>query len=90
MNEQSMNAAAFDRWQATYDADVLVCDQAGEYPFAGYCQLMEQLFQLVHRAAVIDYDFGAPLEENISKRCHRLRNLNPFQRLAVLKRCLPD
>lgn len=48
MNEQSMNAAAFDRWQATYDADVLACDQAGEYPFAGYCQLMEQLFQLVH------------------------------------------
>lgn len=48
MNEQRMNAAAFDRWQATYDADVLACDQAGEYPFAGYCQLMEQLFQLVH------------------------------------------
>lgn len=48
MTEQSMNAAGFDRWQATYDADVLTCDAAGEYPFAGYSQLMEQLFQLVH------------------------------------------
>lgn len=48
MSEQSMTPAAFDRWQATYDADVLACDEAGEYPFAGYGQLMEQLFQLVH------------------------------------------
>lgn len=48
MTDQVMNASEFDRWQATYDADVLKCDAAGEYPFAGYQMLMEQLFQLVH------------------------------------------
>ena len=48
MKEQAMNAQGFDAWEADYDADVLTCDQAEEYPFAGYAQLHRQIFELIH------------------------------------------
>lgn len=53
------NETTFDLWQPTYDADVIACDEAGEYPFAGYRALQDQIFEIVHaRAGVSVLDLG--------------------------------
>lgn len=43
-----LDAAGFDRWQPDYDAAVRACDEAGDYPFAGYRELMEQMLNLLN------------------------------------------
>lgn len=43
-----LSAEAFDRWSASYDADVRACVEADEYPFAGYFDALEQLAELVN------------------------------------------
>lgn len=48
MEDQVLDAAGFDAWQAQYDADVAACEAAGDYPFAGYTELQQQLFDIVH------------------------------------------
>lgn len=58
MNE-AMEQNLFDLWQPNYDKDVIACDEAGEYPFAGYRQLHDQIFDIVHaREGVSVLDLG--------------------------------
>ena len=48
MENMVLDAAGFDAWQARYDADVAACEAAGDYPFAGYTDLQQQVFDIVH------------------------------------------
>ena len=59
MGHKVLNAAGFDAWQAKYDADVAACEEAGDYPFAGYTELHQQVFDIVHaREGVSVLDLG--------------------------------
>ena len=59
MGNNILDAAGFDAWQAQYDADVVACEEAGDYPFAGYSQLHQQVFDIVHaREGVSVLDLG--------------------------------
>ena len=59
MENKVLDAAGFDAWQAQYDADVAACEEAGDYPFAGYTELQQQVFDIVHaREGVSVLDLG--------------------------------
>ena len=59
MENMVLDAAGFDAWQAQYDADVAACEAAGDYPFAGYTDLQQQVFDIVHaREGVSALDLG--------------------------------
>ena len=59
MEHKVLDAAGFDAWQAKYDADVAACEEAGDYPFAGYTELHQQVFDIVHaREGVSVLDLG--------------------------------
>ena len=59
MEHKVLDAAGFDDWQAKYDADVTACEEAGDYPFAGYTELHQQVFDIVHaREGVSVLDLG--------------------------------
>ena len=59
MEHKVLDAAGFDAWQAQYDADVAACEAAGDYPFAGYTELHQQVFDIVHaREGVSVLDLG--------------------------------
>lgn len=59
MEHKVLDAAGFDAWQAKYDADVAACEEVGDYPFAGYTELHQQVFDIVHaREGVSVLDLG--------------------------------
>ena len=59
MENKVLDAAGFDAWQAQYEADVAACEAAGDYPFAGYTDLQQQIFDIVHaREGVSALDLG--------------------------------
>lgn len=59
MESKILDAAGFDAWQAQYEADVAACEAAEDYPFAGYTQLQQQMFDIVHaREGVSALDLG--------------------------------
>ena len=59
MENKLLDAAGFDAWQAQYEADVAACEEAGDYPFAGYTELHDQIFDIVHaREGVTALDLG--------------------------------
>ena len=59
MENKILDAAGFDAWQAQYEADVAACETAEDYPFAGYTQLQQQMFDIVHaREGVSALDLG--------------------------------
>ena len=56
-----MDAAFFDRWSLEYDDDVIACDEANLYPFAGYRRTLESLLDAIKAkpgAKVLDLGFG--------------------------------
>lgn len=58
MNE-IQQSAYFDTWALDYDEDVRRSDEAGEYPFAGYRKLMENVMKLAKGAGeVLDIGIG--------------------------------
>lgn len=59
MENKLLDAAGFDAWQARYEADVAACEAAEDYPFAGYSELQQQIFDIVHaREEVSVLDLG--------------------------------
>jgi len=51
----------FDLWAEEYDRDVRASDEAGEYPFAGYAQIMAEIDALItnkEKAKVLDIGIG--------------------------------
>ncbi len=56
-----MDAAFFDQWSLDYDEDVIACDEADIYPFAGYRRTIESILNVVKNypdAKVLDLGFG--------------------------------
>ncbi|HIU75277.1 MAG TPA: class I SAM-dependent methyltransferase [Candidatus Pelethocola excrementipullorum] len=56
-----LNSKEFDLWADDYDRTVDECKAEGEYPFAGYDEVLEGIYQAVHskeRARVLDVGFG--------------------------------
>ena len=59
MEHTILDAAGFDAWQAQYEADVAACEAVEDYPFAGYTELQQQIFDIVHaREGVSVLDLG--------------------------------
>ena len=59
MENKVLDAAGFDAWQAQYEADVAACEANEDYPFAGYTELQQQIFDIVHaREGVSVLDLG--------------------------------
>ena len=59
MENMVLDAAGFDAWQAQYEADVAACEANEDYPFAGYTELQQQIFDIVHaREGVTALDLG--------------------------------
>ncbi|MBQ7491104.1 MAG: class I SAM-dependent methyltransferase [Clostridia bacterium] len=70
----------FDLWQPYYDAHVIACDEAGEYPFAGYRALQDQIFEIVHAregASVLDLGCGTGrMAARLSRAGHPVTGLD--------------
>ena len=51
----------FDLWADGYDKSVQLCEEDNEYPFAGYKDVLNTIYNIVHRkekAKVLDIGFG--------------------------------
>lgn len=56
-----MDDKEFDRWADDYDQTVRTTEKAEAYPFAGYRQVMERIYELVRAGrgrSVLDVGFG--------------------------------
>lgn len=56
-----LNSKEFDIWADEYDRTVDDCKVAGEYPFAGYDEVLEEIYQAVQSkegARILDIGFG--------------------------------
>ena len=51
----------FDLWADGYDKSVQLCEEDNEYPFAGYKDVLNTIYNIIHRkekAKVLDIGFG--------------------------------
>ena len=75
-----LNAEGFDAWATESDETVRACDAAGEYPFAGYADLMDQLTDIVHAregVSVLDLGCGTgALDARLSALGHPVTGLD--------------
>ena len=56
-----LDGKGFDSWAYHYDDNVRECDEKGEYPFAGYAEVLDRIERIVLEkpgADVIDAGFG--------------------------------
>ena len=56
-----MDNRSFDLWAESYDKDVILTDDANEYPFAGYKNILSSIYSTImnrQRAVVLDIGFG--------------------------------
>lgn len=56
-----LNNKGFDLWAGGYNQSVNLCEEADEYPFAGYREVLNRIYKTIHtkqHAAVLDIGFG--------------------------------
>lgn len=55
-----MDNKGFDQWSENYDNDVEESDNKNQYPFAGYYQVLNNVYNIIdkHRGSVLDIGFG--------------------------------
>lgn len=56
-----LNDKGFDLWADDYDNSVNLCEEANEYPFAGYKDVLNKIYQTIHTkkfARILDIGFG--------------------------------
>lgn len=56
-----LDSNGFDLWADGYDKSVRLCEEADEYPFAGYKDVLNEIYGLVHeknKSRVLDIGFG--------------------------------
>lgn len=59
-----LGSRGFDLWADGYDKDVQLSDEKDDYPFAGYKEVLNTIYKLVHkieRARILDIGFGTAL-----------------------------
>lgn len=62
-----LDEKGFDLWSEGYDKSVNLCEQANEYPFAGYKNLLNNIYKLIHtknNATILDIGFGTGVLTN--------------------------
>jgi putative AdoMet-dependent methyltransferase len=56
-----LDGKGFDLWADGYDKSVNLCEEADEYPFAGYKDVVNEIYNTIHKkenARVLDIGFG--------------------------------
>lgn len=56
-----LSSKGFDLWADGYDKSVNLCEEADEYPFAGYKDVLNEIYKAVHKkkcARILDIGFG--------------------------------
>lgn len=56
-----LSSSEFDLWANDYDKSVNVCEESGEYPFAGYKNVLNNIYRRIRKvdcAKVLDIGFG--------------------------------
>ena len=56
-----LDSEGFDKWAELFDEGAIQCDEAGEYPFAGYRKLFEEITRRILESGaedVLDLGFG--------------------------------
>lgn len=56
-----LNSEGFDLWADNYDESVGLCEEADEYPFAGYKKVLNTIYQVIRNSQgkrVLDVGFG--------------------------------
>jgi len=59
--EHMLNSNGFDLWADGYDKSVNLSETADEYPFAGYKDVLDEIYNAIHersKAKVLDIGFG--------------------------------
>lgn len=62
-----LNSKGFDLWADDYDKSVGLCDEADDYPFAGYKEILNAIYGAVcdrGGASVLDIGFGTGIMMN--------------------------
>ena len=75
-----LGSDGFDLWAECYDSNVGSCEEAGEYPFAGYKDVLENIFlhvQAKASAKVLDIGFGTGvLTARLYDEGHRITGID--------------
>lgn len=64
MTDRMLSSKEFDLWADGYDTSVNLCEEANEYPFAGYKDVLNRIYKTVHAqkfANILDIGFGTGL-----------------------------
>lgn len=59
-----LGSRGFDLWADGYDKDVQLSEENDDYPFAGYKEVLNTIYKLVHKkegARILDIGFGTSL-----------------------------
>lgn len=65
-----LNNKGFDLWADGYDKSVGLSDEDGTYPFAGYKNILNEIYNRVlsrFGMVVLDIGFGTGVKESLSK-----------------------
>lgn len=90
-----LNDKEFDLWADGYDKSVRLCEEAGEYPFAGYKDVLNEIYRAVHRkknARVLDIGFGTGvLTKKLYDDGYEIYGIDFSERMiAIAKEKMPD
>lgn len=89
-----MNNKGFDLWATSYDQTVQVSNQNEEYPFAGYDEMMDVLFEKANRLSsskILDVGIGtANLAHKLYNEKHQICGIDFSQNmLEIAKEKMP-
>lgn len=85
----------FDLWADGYDESVGVCDEANEYPFAGYRNILNAIYNTAlakEQASVLDLGFGtATLTKKLYERGCRIVGVDfSGEMIRIAREKMPD
>lgn len=90
-----LNDKQFDLWADGYDKSVRNCEEAGEYPFAGYKDVLNEIYKAVHKkknARILDVGFGTGvLTKKLYDDGYEIYGIDFSERMiAIAKEKMPD
>ena len=70
------DSKGFDLWSEEYDLYVKKTENSGKYPFAGYTNILDSIFKIIHgtpNAKILDLGFGtAPISSKLYKEGYEI------------------
>lgn len=90
-----LDSYGFDLWADGYDRSVLLCEDDGSYPFAGYKEVLGMVYQIVREQGgmrILDVGFGTGiLTQKLYQDGYCIYGLDFSDRmLAIAKEKMPD